>query len=98
MAKRKKRTEDLAVMEANRPCSERVRPHFKSRIEAIAAMLKAEHDGKDDGDETHGPLREYGLSFDYVTAGTFDDQKEGYWRYQISWGGWQGAPRRVLVP
>jgi hypothetical protein len=29
----------------------------------------------------------YGLSFDYVPAGTFDDQKSGYFRYQISWGG-----------
>ena len=28
-----------------------------------------------------------GLSFDYVEANTFDDQKEGYWRWQFSWGG-----------
>ena len=30
---------------------------------------------------------EYGLSFDYVAPGTFNDQDEGYFRYQISWGG-----------
>jgi len=30
---------------------------------------------------------DYGLSFDYVEPGTFGDQDEGYWRYQISWGG-----------
>ena len=30
---------------------------------------------------------EYGLSFDYVAPGTFNDQKRGYFRYQISWGG-----------
>ena len=29
----------------------------------------------------------YGLSFDYVPAETFKDQKRGYFRYQISWGG-----------
>ena len=28
-----------------------------------------------------------GLSFDYVEANTFTDQKEGYWRWQFSWGG-----------
>ena len=42
----------------------------------------------DDGDlEDLGNLHEYGLSFDYVAPGTFNDQTEGYWRYQISWGG-----------
>lgn len=30
---------------------------------------------------------EYALCFDYVAPGTFKDQDEGYWRYQISWGG-----------
>jgi|TARA_R100000479_G_scaffold115329_1_gene58530 hypothetical protein len=28
-----------------------------------------------------------GLSFDYVPPHTFDDQPEGYWRWQFSWGG-----------
>ena len=28
-----------------------------------------------------------GLCFDYVEANTFTDQKEGYWRWQFSWGG-----------
>jgi len=27
------------------------------------------------------------LSFDYVEPNTFNDQKEGYWRWQFSWGG-----------
>lgn len=30
---------------------------------------------------------EYGLGFDYVAPETFPDQREGYWRYQISYGG-----------
>lgn len=29
----------------------------------------------------------YGLGFGFVDAGTFNDQKEGYYRYQLSWGG-----------
>ena len=28
-----------------------------------------------------------GLSFDYVEPHTFNDQAEGYWRWQFSWGG-----------
>ena len=28
-----------------------------------------------------------GLCFDYVDPNTFNDQKEGYWRWQLSWGG-----------
>ena len=27
------------------------------------------------------------LSFDYVEPNTFNDQIEGYWRWQFSWGG-----------
>ena len=28
-----------------------------------------------------------GLGFDYVEPHTFNDQVEGYWRWQFSWGG-----------
>ncbi len=27
------------------------------------------------------------LSWDYIEAGTFEDQKDGYYRLQLSWGG-----------
>jgi len=38
-----------------------------------------------DGEEA---FSEYGLSFDYVAPETFgEDQEEGYFRYQLSWGG-----------
>lgn len=32
-------------------------------------------------------FNEYALCFDYVASGTFSDQEEAYFRYQISWGG-----------
>ncbi len=32
-------------------------------------------------------LSEYGLFIDQVPAHTFDNQEQGYRRYQISWGG-----------
>lgn len=37
--------------------------------------------------EELGRLEDYALGFDYVPPYTFDDQSEGYFRYQISWGG-----------
>ena len=32
-------------------------------------------------------FHDYALCFDYVWPGTFDDQPNGYWRYQLSYGG-----------
>jgi len=32
-------------------------------------------------------LCEYGLSWDYVLPNTFDNQEQGYYRWQLSWGG-----------
>ena len=37
--------------------------------------------------EDIGDFHDYALSWDYVMPKTFDDQPEGYWRYQISYGG-----------
>jgi hypothetical protein len=34
-----------------------------------------------------GSVHDYGLAFDYVTADTFKNQPEGYFRWQLSWGG-----------
>ena len=51
----------------------------------------------EEGGETN--LYEYGLSFDYVKPGTFgDDQPEGYWRYQLSWGGPSDEFRFFISP
>lgn len=36
---------------------------------------------------TEDSWAEYGLAFDYVEPETFRDQDEGYWRFQISYGG-----------
>ena len=37
-----------------------------------------------------------GLCFDYVDPDTFTNQKEGYWRWQLSWGG-PGDEFRIYV-
>jgi len=37
-----------------------------------------------------------GLGFDYVDPNTFTNQKEGYWRWQLSWGG-PGDEFRIYI-
>jgi hypothetical protein len=40
-----------------------------------------------EGNDETGSFYDYGLSFDFVDAGTFNDQERGYYRFQFSWGG-----------
>jgi hypothetical protein len=58
------------------------------RVRDLRLLLSAWQDGHHDRHANDiGTLCEYGLGFDYVPPGTFRDQMEGYWRYQLSWGG-----------
>lgn len=67
-----------------RSCDERVDSELADRIEDLRRVWDAYCRGEgDEAEEFH----EYGLTFDYVPAGTFGDQEEGYFRYQLSWGG-----------
>ena len=68
-------------------CKERVGRHLDSRIDDIKQLWEADQAGIEEGVEDLGTFNEYGLSFDYVSAGTFNDQGQGYFRYQISYGG-----------
>lgn len=57
---------------------------LKDRADDIAIFMNAEdYDNVPD----LGSFYDYGLCFDYVELGTFNDQKEDYFRYQLSWGG-----------
>ena len=69
-------------------CQDRVNARLKSRLQDLSKLWKAYSEGNEDkySDEL-GNIFEYGLCFDYVAQDTFDDQKEGYFRYQLSWGG-----------
>jgi len=68
-------------------CKDKVKGSFKSRYQDVIALYKAYLEGNEDGIEDLGNIFEYGLSFDYVAPNTFRDQKVGYFRYQISYGG-----------
>jgi len=68
-------------------CNQRIRAELRREIDSfLDPMFRAYQEGKEDECE-EGNFCEHGLSFDYVPASTFDGQKEGYFRYQISWGG-----------
>ena len=59
-------------------CADRIQMHFDHCIEDIKEILN-------DGD--FEKMDEYGLSWEYVEAGTYDDQGVGYHRWLLSWGG-----------
>lgn len=65
-------------------CKERVGRALSSRISDIKELWQAYNSGEEDRSEE---FCEYGLSFDYVAPNTFEGQRRGYFRYQISWGG-----------
>lgn len=78
--------------EHEQPCKKRWLSHKNQRISTLKKLWKAYCEGEDSAyykkiDEEYGNLFEYGLCFDYVAPGTFTDQNEGYWRYQLSYGG-----------
>lgn len=67
-------------------CEERVEAHLESRMDDLRKLWENYCNGKED-DEDLGSIHEYSLCFDYVPAGTFSDQREGFFRYQLSTGG-----------
>jgi len=68
-------------MNGNKPCKDRVKEAFKSRMKDLRTL----HTAEEQQTEELGNLNEYGLSIDFVEAGTFKDQKASYIRYQLSW-------------
>lgn len=62
-------------------CEQRIDAALKGRLVDLEQLLNGS------ADEELGDMADYALCFDYVAPLTFDDQPEGYWRYQISWGG-----------
>lgn len=67
-------------------CDQRIDIELEKELENIRALWEAYCSGEEEVEDL-GNIYEYGLCFDYVSSDTFDDQEEGYFRYQISWGG-----------
>lgn len=60
--------------------------HLHSRLEDLRTLRKAFERGDEEAEDL-GSIFDYGLCADYVAPETFRDQREGYFRYQLSWGG-----------
>jgi len=73
------------MTQEQKTCEQRIDESLASRIEDIRRLFEEPEDAKTL--EELGSLDEYGLSFDYVEPETFEDQPDGYWRWQLSWGG-----------
>ncbi len=76
------------MSDRDRSCEERVQERLESRLEDLRTWFGPESidtEARLDGDGSD--FYEYGLGFWYTAPGTFEDQNEGYWCYQLSWGG-----------
>lgn len=65
----------------NKKCEDKIDDSLESLADDMVRFMGAEDD------ETWEEYHTYGLSFNYVAAGTFEDQDMPYYSYQISWGG-----------
>ena len=74
-------------MNTQETCKARVRGHYQGRITDIRELWELYRKDCEASREDGSNWTEYGLGFDYIPAGTFTDQKRGFFRYQLSWGG-----------
>ena len=68
-------------------CEQRIDKELKDRIADLTKLFRLWQNGSEESDSDLGTFNEYGLGFDYVSPNTFKDQEQGYFRYQLSWGG-----------
>ena len=86
LAEHQKKVADAHMKYRNLSCAERLDNEYKNTIEDLKRVWEAYTSGDDD--EAAEEFYDYGLSFDYIAPHTFgDEQEEGYFRYQLSWGG-----------
>ena len=69
------------TMTKEKKCIDLVNKNYQSRLKDISNAYN------NDNLDVAQWLSEYGLSWDYVVSDTFDNQSEGYYRWQLSWGG-----------
>ena len=68
-------------MTKEKKCADLVNKNYQSRLNEISSAYN-----NDDLNISEW-LSEYGLNWDYVLPDTFDNQSQGYYRWQLSWGG-----------
>lgn len=68
-------------MKKEKRCINRVNNEYQSRLKEIKKAYKNKNLDFVEW------LNEFGLGWDYVLSNTFDNQEQGYYRWQLSWGG-----------
>lgn len=68
-------------------CKERIDTEMKNTMDTLRTLWELYRKDPEAYDDDLGNWLEYGLAFDYVASETFTDQRIGYFRYQISYGG-----------
>jgi len=68
-------------------CKDIVQDRCNSRMADLETLYKLALEDSEAYDDDLGNLNEYGLDFSYIAPETFTDQLEGYYRYQLSYGG-----------
>ena len=68
-------------------CKDLVRAAYNSRIGDIRKLWNLYREDCEARTNDGENWNEYGLAWDYLPPGTFTDQKRGYFRYQLSYGG-----------
>lgn len=72
-------------MSQEKTCAELVQQQWAGRKVDLEIFMNREDPEEDP--EDIGLFQEYGLHFDYLCPYYWTDQTQGYWRYQISYGG-----------
>ncbi len=70
----------------NLKCADLIQQKFQDRNNDISDIFQLKNDYQE-YDNSYEALNEFGLSIDYIEPNTFEDQENGYIRYQLSWGG-----------
>ena len=74
--------------EPKRTIEQLAHEHMEARARDIRDIMERQEDTNETiADQAYEDFYQYGLCFDYVAPYTFEDQRAGYWRWQISWGG-----------
>ena len=68
-------------------CKERIAKELENELETLRKLWALYQNDPEASDPDYGRFDEHGLCFDYVAAGTFNDQRQGFFRFQISTGG-----------
>ncbi|PVV83296.1 hypothetical protein [Dehalogenimonas alkenigignens] len=68
-------------------CRQRLSGELQARLRDIRILWRLYRRNPEASHPELGRFHEYGLCFDYVPKRTFRDQKRGYFRWQLSWGG-----------